>query len=560
MPSYDVRQFRGVSSAAHHIAMTRGSVPAQAVARFGGAEEGMSAMAGSESSVSGAPRAGWAVLAVCCLAQFMVVLDISIVNVALPAMQDDLHMSSGGLQWVINAYTLAFAGLLLFGGRAADLFGRRRVFVLGLALFTLASLAGGLAQNEGQIIAARAVQGLGGAVLAPATLSLLMTSFTEGRERTRAFGAWGATAASGGAFGTVLGGVLTDVADWRWVLFVNVPIGLILVGAARAVLTESRGQVNRLRDLDIPGTLTVTTGLVLLVYAIVRTETDSWASASTLGMLAGAVVLLVGFVVIEAASANPLVPLSIFRYPGIAVSNLIAAFLGAGMFAVFFFLTLYLQRVHGFSPLRAGLSMLPMPIMIIAASQLVTRVIGRIGPRPIIAFGAVVGSGGLFWLSALSVGGTYWGEVFGPAVLMGFGMGCAMVAMVSAATAGVPLRMAGLASGLVNTGRQIGAAVGLAAVTTLASHRTEHKVRAGVPTPEALTSGYSLGLFIAACVLVLGVPAALLLPGRRPAPAPTAVPAPAAPVDSPEAAEATSEVAPAAAPTPVAQAAPAADG
>ncbi|WP_423748039.1 MFS transporter [Frankia canadensis] len=482
-------------------------------------------------TVGGAPRAGWAVLAVCCLAQFMVVLDISIVNVALPAMQDDLHMSSGGLQWVINAYTLAFAGLLLFGGRAADLFGRRRVFILGLGLFTLASLVGGLAQNEGQIIAARAVQGLGGAVLAPATLSLLMTSFTEGRERTRAFGAWGATAASGGAFGTVLGGVLTDVADWRWVLFVNVPIGVVLVAAARAVLTESRGQVSRLRDLDVPGTLTVTGGLVLLVYAIVRTETDSWTSATTLGMLAAAVVLLGVFVAIEATSASPLVPLGIFRYPGIAVANLIAAFLGAGMFAVFFFLTLYLQRVHDFSPLRAGLSMLPMPIMIIIASQLVTRIIGRIGPRPIIGAGAALGSGGLFWLSAITVDGTYWGEVFGPAVLMGFGMGCTMVAMVSAATSGVPMRMAGLASGLVNTGRQIGAAVGLAAVTTLATHRTEDRSRAGVPHLEALTSGYSFGLFVAACVLVLGVPAALLLPRRRPAAAAVEVPVPAVPAD-----------------------------
>ncbi len=472
-------------------------------------------MAGSKSGPAGRSRASWAVLAVCCLAQFMVVLDVSIVNIALPSMQDDLGMSAGGLQWVVNAYTLAFAGLLLFGGRAADLFGRRRVFVFGLALFTLASLGGGLAQNETQLIIARAVQGLGGAVLAPATLSLLMTSFAEGRERTRAVGAWGATAASGGAFGTVLGGVLTDVANWRWVLFVNVPIGVLLIVAARAVLVESRGRVNRLRDLDVPGTLTVTGGLVLLVYAIVRTESDSWTSASTIGMLAGGVALLTAFLVIEATSDNPLVPLGIFRYPGIAVANSIAAVLGAGMFAVLFFLTLYLQRVQGFSPLRAGVAILPMPVAIIIASQTVTRVIGRLGPRPIILTGVVLGAAGQFWMTGISAGGSYWAEVFGPISLMSFGVGTVMVAMVSAATAGVPLHMAGLASGLINTGRQIGAAVGLAVVTTLAANRTAHETSHGAAVPDALTSGYSFGLLLAACVFVVGVPLALLLPRRR---------------------------------------------
>nr|WP_157892240.1 MULTISPECIES: MFS transporter [Frankia] len=475
---------------------------------------------GAVGTAPSAPRAKWAVLAVCCLAQFMVVLDISIVNVALPAMQTDLGMSASGLQWVVNAYTLAFAGLLLFGGRAADLFGRRRVFVFGLVLFTLASLAGGLAQSETQLIIARAVQGLGGAVLAPATLSLLMTSFAEGRERTRALGAWGATAASGGAFGTVVGGILTDVADWRWVLFVNVPIGVALVVAARVVLVESRGQVSRVRDLDLPGTLTVTGGLVLLVYAIVRTETSSWSSPLTIGLLAAAVVLLGAFVAIEATTANPLVPLNIFRYPGIAVANVVAALLGAAMFAVFFFLTLFLQRVENYSPLRAGLSMLPMPLMIIVASQLVTRTIGRLGARPIVMFGAAVGSSGLLWLSAITPGGSYWTHVFGPLAVMGFGMGTTMVSMVSAATAGVPIRLAGLASGLINTGRQIGAAVGLAAVTTIATHHTEGRLRHGIGQPEALTSGYALGLFIGGCVFAVGVPVAFLLPRlRRPEPA-----------------------------------------
>ncbi len=408
--------------------------PDQASAAVSGgavsAEASAAGRRGAAASAPPAPRAKWPVLAVCCLAQFMVVLDISIVNVALPSVQTDLGMSASGLQWVVNAYTLAFAGLLLFGGRAADLFGRRRVFMFGLVLFTLASLAGGLAQTETQLIIARAVQGLGGAVLAPATLSLLMTSFAEGRERTRALGAWGATAASGGAFGTVVGGILTDLADWRWVLFVNVPIGVALVAAARVVLVESRGQVSRLRDLDVPGTLTVTGGLVLLVYAIVRTESSSWGSPVTIGMVVGAVVLLGVFIAIEATTANPLVPLNIFRYPGIAVANVIAALLGAAMFTVFFFLTLFMQRVQGDSPLRAGLSMLPMPPMppmIILASQLVTRTIGRLGPRPIIVFGAAVGASGLLWLSAITPGGSYWSHVFGPLAVMGFGMGTTMV-------------------------------------------------------------------------------------------------------------------------------------
>lgn len=464
---------------------------------------------------------GWAVLAVCCLAQFMVVLDISIVNVALPSMQTDLGMTASGLQWVVNAYTIAFAGLLLFGGRAADLFGRRRVFVAGLALFTLASLGGGFARTEAQLIVARAVQGLGGAVLAPATLTLLMTSFAEGRERTRALGAWGATAASGGALGAIVGGALTEVANWRWVLFVNVPIGVALLVAARLVLVESRGQLSRLRDLDIPGTVTVTGGLVLSVYVIVRTESSSWTSPVTLGMLAGAVVLLAAFVAVEVTTPAPLVPLSVFRYPGLAAANSVAAFLGAAMFTIFFFLTLFLQQVQGYSPLRAGVAMLPMPLMIIVASRIVTRMIGRLGPRPIIVFGLVSGTAGLLWMSTITRDGSYWVHVFGPVLIVGLGVGSIMVAMVAAATAGVPMRLAGLASGLINTSRQIGAAIGLAAVSTIATRHTDGRLRHGAARLDALASGYSLGLFIGGCVLAVGILAALLLPRvRRPEPEP----------------------------------------
>ncbi|WP_066068002.1 MFS transporter [Frankia sp. EI5c] len=481
----------------------------------------------------------WAVLAVCCVAQFMVVLDVTIVNVALPSMQTELGLSASGLQWVVNSYTLAFAGLLLFGGRAADLFGRRRVFITGLALFTLASLAGGLATNDITLIAARAVQGLGGAVLAPATLSILMTSFPDPRERNRALGLWSTTAAGGGALGVLAGGVLTELADWRWVLFVNVPIGAVLIAGARFALAESRGQVRGARDLDIPGTLTVTAGLVALVYGIVRTETSSWSSPVTIGWLAAAAALLVAFLVIEARTENPLVPLGVFRRRALRYANLIILVMGTVMFGLFFFLTLYLQRIQGQGPLAAGLSMLPVPIMIICGSQASSRTVGRFGPRPLIIAGTLIAAVGMGWLSALTAGGSYWTQVFGPLALLGFGMGLNMVAVTTAATSGVPPHLAGLASGLLNTGRQIGAAVGLATLTTIADRHTDGRLAAGVPPAEALTSGYSLAFLIAMGLLILGSLLALLIPGQRPA---AAVPIVEQPRPAPELVEVLAEV------------------
>ncbi|MBE3204978.1 MFS transporter [Frankia sp. CH37] len=472
-------------------------------------------VAAERTGGSGRRAPAWAVLAVCCLAQFMVVLDVSIVNVALPSMQTDLGLSASGMQWVVNAYTLAFAGLLLFGGRAADLFGRRRTFITGLAVFTLASLAGGLATSEVTLIVARAVQGLGGAVLAPATLSVLMTSFPDPRERTRALGMWSTTAAGGGALGALAGGVLTEIADWRWVFFVNVPIGVALVVGARVALTESRGQARGAKDLDIPGTVTVTAGLVALVYGIVRTESSSWGSPVTIGCLVAAAALLAVFVAIEARTANPLVPLGVFRRRALRYANLIIMVIGTVMFGLFFFLTLYLQRIQSMGPLEAGLAMLPMPIMIICGSQLSSRIIGRFGPRPLIIAGSAIGALSMGWLGGLSAGGSYWAEVFGPLVLIGLGMGVNMVAVTTAATSGVPPQIAGLASGLLNTGRQIGAAVGLAALTTIADHRTDGRLAAGVTPAEALTSGYALGFWIAAGLLILACLIAVLLPNHQ---------------------------------------------
>jgi EmrB/QacA subfamily drug resistance transporter len=458
------------------------------------------------------PKAGWAVLVVCCLAQFMVVLDISIVNVALPAMQADLGLSAGGLQWVVNAYTIVFAGLLLFGGRVGDLFGRRRILLFGLALFTATSLVGGLASTETTLILARAGQGVGAAVLAPATLSLLMTSFRDPRERTRALGLWGATAAGGGAFGAFIGGLLTDVASWRWVLFVNVPIGVVLLLAARLVLVESRGQVQRLRDLDLPGTVLVTSGLGVLVYGIVRTESHSWSSWSTPMVLAVAVVLLAGFAWVESRTANPLVPLGIFRQRALTGANVVIACLGASMFGMFYFITLYLQQVEGMNPLRAGIAMLPLPGTIIVGSQVSSRLVGRVGYRPVIVVASLASVVGLGWLSGFSAHGSFWTEVFGPSLFIGFGAGLNMVALTTAATAGVPANLAGLASGLVSTGRQIGAAVGLAVLSTVAAARTSALLAHGTARPDALTAGYSRGLLVAVGVMVAAAALAFVIP------------------------------------------------
>ncbi|MEX5713186.1 MFS transporter [Parafrankia sp. FMc6] len=457
----------------------------------------------------------WAVLAVCCFAQFMVVLDVSIVNVALPSMQTELDLSSSGLQWVVNAYTLAFAGLLLFGGRAADLFGRRRVFISGLVLFTAASLAGGLAENQVMLIVARAVQGLGGAVLAPATLSILMTSFPDPRERARALGMWGATAAGGGAMGALAGGVLTEIADWRWVLFVNVPIGLVLLVGARAALVESRGQARGVRDLDIPGTVTVTAGLTALVYGIVRTESSSWGSPVTVGWLVAAAVLLTAFLIIESRTENPLVPLGIFRRKALRYANTIGVVMGSIMFGLFFFLTLYLQQVKGQGPLEAGLALVPMPIMIIVGSQVSSRTVGRFGPRPLIIGASVIVASSVCWLSALSAYGSYWSEVFGPLTLLGFGMGINMVAVTTAATAGVPPQLAGLASGLLNTARQIGAAVGLAVLAIVADTHTDSELAAGADRADALTSGYSLGFLVCAALMFGAAALAVFMPRKE---------------------------------------------
>jgi EmrB/QacA subfamily drug resistance transporter len=478
------------------------------------------------TSATGRRIPSWAVLAICCIAQFMVVLDISIVNVALPQMRHALHLSVAGQQWVVNAYTLTFAGFLLLGGRAADLFGRRRVFMVGLGLFTAFSLLGGLAQSGAMLIFARAAQGIGGAILAPATLSLLTTRFTAPDERRKALGAWSTTAASGAAIGVLLGGVLTDLLDWRWVLFVNVPIGLALLAGSAVALTESKNDGVK-RSLDLPGAVTVTAGLALSVYAIVGTDTHPWGSLQTLGTLALGLALLATFFVIEARfAAEPLVPLSVFRRRSLSAANGVAVTIGASLFGTFFFLALFLQQIDGYSPLVNGLATLPSALGTFAATRVATRLVKTLGPRRQLVLGPLVAASGLFWLSALAPGQSYAAHILAPVVLTGFGFGLSFVPMVLAATVGLPSHQAGLASGLINTTRQIGGAIGLAVLATVASTLSMHHAAGVSAIQAALAHGYDRAFLLSGAVLVLGAAVALALP-RLPAPAaaPVAVPA-----------------------------------
>ncbi|MHB8341154.1 MAG: MFS transporter [Mycobacteriales bacterium] len=463
----------------------------------------------------------WLILALACLAQFMVVLDVSIVNVALPSIRTDLHFSVSGLQWVVNAYTLAFAGFLLLGGRAADLYGRRRIFLLGLALFTAASLAGGLAQDRTTLLLARTAQGLGGAVLSPATLTILTTTFAEGPRRVRAMGLWSAVAGAGGAAGALLGGLLTDLLGWRWILFVNVPIGIIAIVTARLVLRETRGE-GVPRHLDVPGGVLVTAGLMSLVYGIVNTESHPWISTFTAVPVLAGVLLLAAFLGHEARFAKaPLVPLRLFRSRSVSGANLVMFCVGGSVFASWFFLSLYMQNVLGYSPLIAGLAFLPQTAAIIVGAQVSSRLVGRIGARPLLFGGPLISAVGLGLLSRISGHGSYAGTLLVPSVLVTLGTGLAFTPIALSATSGVRRAEAGLASGLVNTTRQVGGSLGLAVLATLAADRTRVLLAASHSASAALTAGYARAFGIAALLALVAAAASLVLPRHRaPAPAP----------------------------------------
>jgi EmrB/QacA subfamily drug resistance transporter len=463
----------------------------------------------------------WVLLLVVCLGQFMVVLDISIVNVALPSIQTTLGFTASGLQWVVNGYTLAFAGFLLLGGRAGDIFGRRRMFLLGLGMFTAASFLGGFAQTQTMLIGARALQGLGGAVLAPATLTILTTTFAEGPARARALGVWTAVAAAGASAGALIGGLLTEAVSWRWILFVNVPIGIATIAAAMWVLPESRS-ANRHHRLDVAGALTVTGGLTALVFAIVRTETYSWSSPQVLVPLAIGVAFVAAFLVVETKIArSPLVPLRIFRSRAIAGSNAYMVLLYAAMFGSFYFETLYLQRILGYSPVTAGFAFLPITFALAAGSQIASRAVTRFGPRPLLLAGTTMAALGLAWLGQITPESSFSADLLGPFLLSGIGMGLSITPVAVAATAGVSREEAGLASGLLNTSRQIGISVGLAVLATVAADRSA-ELLAGVASnsanvASALTEGYGRAIDLGVLILVAaGVVASVAIaPLRR---------------------------------------------
>jgi EmrB/QacA subfamily drug resistance transporter len=455
----------------------------------------------------------WRALILLCAAQFMVVLDGSIVNVALPSIKTALHFSQASLPWVVNAYTLTFGGFLLLGGRAADLLGRRRVFMVGLVVFSAASLAGGLAQSEGWLIVARGVQGLGAAILSPATLSIITTTFTEGGERNKALGIWGALAGGGAAAGVLLGGVLTTGIGWRWVLFVNVPIGALALTLVPLLIAESRSP-ERHTGYDVAGAVSITGGLMLLVYTLVKTSGWGWGSSRTVALLAVSVALIAGFVLIESRARSPLMPLRILRNRSVASADAVGLLVGAALLSMFFFLSLYLQQVLHYSALRTGVSYLPLAVGIIIASGLASGLTTRIGAKPVLVTGLVAIAGGMVWFSNLPIHGKYVSDVLPPSLIVALGLGFSFVPLTILAVSGTTEDDAGLASGLINTANQVGAAIGLAVLATIATTRTDHLLRAAHGSHSALsgalTDGFSRAFIVGAGFAVLGVVLALL--------------------------------------------------
>jgi len=462
------------------------------------------------------PRGKNLALVLLAMTQFVIVIDASIVNVALPSIGFHLHFARDDLSWVVNAYTLTFGGFLLLGGRLADLLGRRRMFMTGLVLFSLASFAGGIAQSEGWLIAARAVQGLGAAIVSPAALSIITTTFAEGAERNRALGIWGAVAGAGGAAGVLLGGILTSGLSWRWVLFVNVPIGLIAAALAPRTLVESRSE-DGATTFDLPGAITVTAGLSLLVYAVVDTVNLGWGSTTTLLRLAGAAVLLGSFLVIESRTRHPLMPFSIFRLRTLRGANVVGLLLGMSLFSMFFFISLYLQDVLKYSPIVTGVSYLPLAVGIILSAGVAAQLVTRVGFKPPLITGMLLIAGALLWFSRVPApGGHYAADILGPSILAAVGLGLAFVPVTIAAVTGTEPHEAGLASGLINTSQQVGGALGLAILATIANSHTQSLFHSGIRSSSvALTKGFDLAFFVGAGFAVVGaILAATLISSR----------------------------------------------
>ncbi len=454
-------------------------------------------------------RRKWLALALLCVVQFMVVLDIAIVNVALPSIQVDLGFSEQNLQWVISAYALFFGGFLLLGGRAADLLGRRRIFLAGIVLFTAASLFAGLAWSETSLISARALQGLGAAIITPAALSILSTMFVEGRERNIALGAWGAVGGFGAAAGVLLGGILTDALSWSWIFFVNVPVGVTAFILAPILLNESRDA--RVKSFDVPGAVFVTGGLSSVVYAITQAGRDGWLAGQTLGFFAASLVLLVGFVAWELRHPEPLMRLGILRIKTVSGANVAGFIMGTALFAMFLMLTLYMQQVLGYSAMKTGIAYLAVAGTAIFTSAIAAQLVTRIGVKPALLIGMTTLTGGLVYFTQVSVGGSYLGDLLPGFLLIAVGIGFSFVPISIAALAGVEAAEAGLASGLINTSQQIGGALGIAALSTIATSRTDSAVASGSSHAVALVDGFH-GAFVAgAAIAGLGIVAALTL-------------------------------------------------
>ncbi|HET7043682.1 MAG TPA: DHA2 family efflux MFS transporter permease subunit [Gaiellaceae bacterium] len=471
-------------------------------------------------------RRRWLVLAVTVAAQFMVIVDVAVVNVALPAIKHDLDFSQESLQWVITAYSILFGGVLLLGGRLADLLGRRRLFMAGVAVFTVGSLLSGLAWSEGSLIVTRALQGLGGGLLAPAALSIVVTSFREGRERNVALGVWGAASGVGGAVGVLLGGVLTSYLDWSWIFFVNLPVGAVVLALTPLLVRESRAAVAR-RHFDVAGATSITAGLMMLVYAITRTSAHGWSDGMTVGLLAGSVALIAGFVAIEARSPAPLLPLRIFRLRTLSAANAAMLMVGAAAFSQFFLVTLYLQQVLGYSAIETGVAFVAITVTIVVFSGIGQGLTTRWGARPVLTAGLLLTAAGAALYAQMPTGGHYFRDVFPGLILSGVGLAFSFVPVTIAGLTGVQPADAGVASGLVNTSRQIGGSVGLAAVTTIAATATGHYASSHAvlaSSAPALTHGFQVAFYALIGVALAGAALAAVFVESRPRSMPAAEP------------------------------------
>lgn len=469
------------------------------------------------------------VLVLLSLTQFILVIDVSIVNVALSSIQQALSFSQSNLQWILSAYTLTFGGLLLLGGRASDLLGRRRVFMAGLVVFTCGSALCGFAQTELMLILSRAFQGVGAAIISPGALSILMTTFPEGSERNRALGVWGAIAGVGGAVGVLVGGILVQYVSWRWIFLVNVPIGLIVLVLTPRFIKESRGEGGG--RLDVAGAVSITSGLALLIYGLTHAETTAWTDTVTVASLVLSAILIVGFVVIEARVADPILPLRIFRIRSVTGANVVGFLLGSSIFATFFFLSLYMQQVLGVDALGVGLRYLLLAGVIIIAAALSQALVTRFGVRPILAIGMLLLTVGLLYFTNLRVDGTFLHDLVPGFILVGVGLGFAFVPVSIAALQGVTGTLAGAASGLINTSQQVGGAVGIAVLSTIAGTVTANRLHSAVTsataaggnakqaaaaaTPHALVDGFQAAFYVGAVTALIGLVCTVILIQRQ---------------------------------------------